>query len=180
MKNKKQHFKLVLLWALLFSLSNCGTPLFKKHKKEPQNPPTTTDDGKAPPSGTTVTTPSDSPPTQLSLEPNIDSMQNNLIQNNCISCHKHPSERNRFVDLHDLSKIITTQNPIVQPGEARKIIRAGCPDISIFYLAIKNNQMPPAGNSRIDDSDKLVISQWIESLLPVDERNCNDEPIDND
>lgn len=167
----------IFLWGLLISFPSCGSLTFEKKKKSPPNPaPAAQEEQQQAPNPPTP--PIANTPIDLKLEPNINSMQSNLVLKNCIGCHSKATDHNRHVDLHDLELVITMPNSIIQPDHVRKVIKAGCPDSSIFYLVIKNNQMPPLGHSPISESNKEVIYKWIVALDQNGITNCNDEPRD--
>jgi hypothetical protein len=163
-------FSLVLI---LTSMSNCGSRP-KQKEPAPAVEPKTEEEAETTPDQS----PKKTPP--LGLLPTVTSMQEKLVAERCLSCHKTPTSANRYIDLHDLNAILTDHAPVSIPGAARLAIRKGCPKESIFYAEIVEGSMPMAGVPQIDDSDKKVIYDWILSLAPQGATNCSDEPPDDE
>jgi hypothetical protein len=165
----------ILLSVLSFSACNDHSPTRQKPLPAPTAPtpaPAPVNDGRPTPP------PAPTPELPLGLTQSTASMQETLVASRCLSCHESATAGNRFVDLRDLTAIYTDQPTPTVPGEARKVIRVGCPDASIFFLEIKNDKMPPNGAHPILAADRKIISDWIVSLAPAGVINCSDEPPD--
>jgi hypothetical protein len=107
------------------------------------------------------------PEPENALKPTIDSIQANLINKKCISCHQSATEGNGLVDLRDLRENISAfpgRNP--QLNGARTTVMSGCPEYSILSLSLKNGTMPPAPAEHISAADLAVVEAWIRSLEP--------------
>lgn len=117
-------------------------------------------------------------PTPLHLEVSESSMRNDLISNLCISCHQAATATNRYVDLTNLTALITNTPDRTPAGQARKIVRAGCPMLSMFFLSIKNAQMPKDPTKTLSVGNVAVVEKWILNLNPDPSLVCSDEPPD--
>lgn len=114
----------------------------------------------------------------LRLEPTDASMTDGLISSLCISCHREAISTNRYVNLTDLAAVITTTPDTTTPGQQRKVVRAGCPELSMFFLSMKNGSMPKDPTKRLSPENLKAVSDWIVSLNRDPALNCSDEPPD--
>jgi|GEM_PF-2252545 len=118
-------------------------------------------------------------PTPTGLEATLESIQAEIVNKRCVSCHGRATRGNRFIDLNSLGTNIEMLGSIEAPvpNQARKSILAGCTDQSIFFLEMKNRTMPAGRNAvMLTDAELDVISAWIKSLDPTAEGRCDAEP----
>jgi hypothetical protein len=150
-------------------------------KPEPK-PTEVTTNPSIPPKSEPSSTSSSSPtpePTPAGLEATLESIQAEIVDKRCVSCHARATRGNRFIDLKTLGTNIAMLGSIEAPvpNEARKSILAGCPNQSIFYLEMKNRKMPTGRNAvLLTDAELEVIAAWIKSLDPTAEGRCDAEP----
>lgn len=121
-----------------------------------------------------------SPDISGKLKPEIQSIQTDFVNTKCMNCHSNATERNRFVDLRDISQIIEGSSHSHQPGETRRnLIKPGCPQQSFFLSIMKESKMPPSTADRINEESLKIIEDWIIGLKPNAGNICNDdEPPD--
>lgn len=106
------------------------------------------------------------------LLPTLESIQQEFVNNRCVTCHKTATSQNRHVALKDLRTIIEGRG---EPhSHVRKIIKPGCPKQSFFLSIIREGKMPPRETVR--DDDVAAIEKWIISLKPDAGPTCDDEP----
>jgi hypothetical protein len=104
-------------------------------------------------------------------------IQDTFVAEHCLSCHESATQKNRCVDLHDVVSLYTNLAANDPRESARKVIRVGCPNESLFYSQIKNGEMPPRGIHPIAESDKKMVYDWIVLLAPQGAVvQCSDEP----
>ena len=155
-----------------------------KHAKDSDDTERPTPPGLVPPGPTPTPTPTPpieatrTPVPPLHLEATETSIREDLVSPMCLSCHLTATSTNRYVDLTNLRALITTVSEVTPPGQPRKIIRAGCPTLSMFYLSVKNGQMPKDPTKRLTDSNVAAVEKWIISLNPDPTLVCSDEPPD--
>ena len=142
-------------------------PQLTPHDTTPTQTPTPT----APANTPTIVVP-------LHLDATEASMRNDLIANLCLSCHQTATSINRYVDLTDITALITTGPDTTPAGRPRKIVRAGCPTLSMFYLSVKNAQMPKDPTKVLSVTNVAAVEKWIHSLNPDPTLVCSDEPPD--
>lgn len=140
--------------------------------------------GKTPTDGTTVA--GDPPvqpapiPKERELKPTLQSIQADFVNVKCISCHMTATDKNRYVVLTDLSKLIEGGGHTHGPGGThhhRHLIKPGCPKQSFFLSILKEGKMPPPPAQKISEKELNVISDWITGLKPS--ADCkDDEPPD--
>jgi hypothetical protein len=119
-------------------------------------------------------------PRELVFESTLKSIQKDFVDIECLSCHQSATSKNRDVDLSDLSQLFTDQPSVHTPNQPRKIIRVGCPDESMFYISLKNNQMPVNPDRHLSPKNKDLVRNWILSLSSAPVTDCSDEPSDFD
>lgn len=165
-------FGLILVVA---AVTTCGDHSDKNPNTEPTHPARSDAPAPAPPAPPAP--PSPALGDSSGLTNSLASMQGTLVANRCLGCHQTATAKNRYVDLHDLTSLYTDEAPNDAPGVARKVIRRGCPNESLFYSEINSGEMPPRPAHPIIESDKKIISDWILSLAPQGGVvHCSDEP----
>lgn len=100
-------------------------------------------------------------PEKIELQGNSASIQSELVTKRCISCHSEATHANRHVDLSDVTK-------------AASWLRPGCPDQSLLLSVLKDGKMPPAPAARVEAADIEVVARWIEAMVSVEDRHCED------
>ena len=113
-------------------------------------------------------------------QPTLLSVQKDISNKRCLSCHVDASDKNRFVSLIDLGQIIeTSSHAHVHDGVRRNLIKPGCPKQSFFLSIIKEGKMPPQPLERLSAEELKAVEDWITSLNPNAVLSCvSDEPPD--
>lgn len=126
--------------------------------------------------------PKDDEPPQLPLtvQANQESIQKNLVDKTCISCHQSATASNRYVELTDISKLIEGAGHEHTPGGPRhNLVKPGCPTQSFFYTIMKEGKMPPPPAGKVSPESLKAVEDWIVSLKPNAGNSCeSDEPQD--
>ena len=159
-----------LIGVVVTVLANCG-----KHQSSSESPTPTVE----PKIASEAPTASPPPGLPLTVEPNKESIQNNYVNINCISCHSNAAASNRYVDLRDLSLLIVEKLPTSHHHDSARLdlIVKGCPNFSFFYAIIKSGEMPLAPKAHATTAELKSISDWIVGLKP--NADCtSDEPTD--
>lgn len=98
----------------------------------------------------------------IGLIPTTESVQEELINKSCISCHSGIAPASG-VDLTDLSKLIEEELS-EEHGEDHKVIVPGDAENSEFYKLIVNKEMPPLPAESVDPKLFPIIRQWIDNM----------------
>lgn len=159
--------RLYIAFLLAMTTIGCGRKS-KSHDDSPRqpDPPPPTEDDQTPP--------------DAGVEAKLESIQENLVDRDCKSCHQGASRQNRNVDLTDIAAIIVSSEHAHEPDGARRdLIKPGCPQQSFFLSIMREGKMPPKPASRVDDAKLQAVERWIKSLAP-DVICESDEPGGND
>lgn len=182
--------RLHVLLTLAFAIFGC-------HRLSPSDPPPSPDNQKDEhrgddqsedkgPQNDQSPTPEPSPsplPTNLDepMRAETQSIQEHIVNKTCLGCHSASNSSNRYVDLTDLQNQVTTDRSQLTPGISRKTVLAGCPDVSMFYLSMKDGSMPKNSTNHVSAADLAIVRTWIEQFVPdSNNRHCDDEPPDDD
>ena len=108
---------------------------------------------------------SEPPPVTEPLVATFDSIDKNVFQKYCTSCHS-PNGAGKRV-LLDLQSLLESPLELIIPGNPDESI-PGDPDESGLVIAIErtdNKRMPPekSGYSALSDETKIIIRKWIEN-----------------
>lgn len=118
----------------------------------------------------------------LKMLANEESIQNDLVNTRCLSCHGGASEANRNVDLRNIGLLVRGRHHgpgHVSDGSRHGLIVPGCPDESFFYTIMKQGNMPPAPAERVSAETLKIVEDWIISLKKDGDPECgDDEPPD--
>jgi len=115
------------------------------------------------------------PVVALVLESTQESIQKNLVDSKCLSCHQEAKATNRNVDLRDIGKLFGN----LSSSQRKDLIIPGCPKESMFLSILREGKMPPNSATKISEQDMKVIENWIKGF-PPQRTNCNpDEPPDS-
>lgn len=113
------------------------------------------------------------------LEATQESIQRNLVNRSCVSCHLDATVKNRYVSLVDIGSVI--EKPGSSPSGRRYLIKPGCPKESFFLSIIREGKMPPAPAQSISTEEIQVIEEFIRDLNPsATSETCSDEPPDSE
>ncbi len=125
--------------------------------------------------------------TPFALTASTESMQRDLVDQRCVSCHSEATDANRHVDLRDVEELIVGHRDDGHPhdggtGHARKdLVRPGCPEQSFFFTIMSNGEMPPAPTAHLTVDELEVVRNWILGLWQGPGDPCvSDEPGTDD
>lgn len=116
-----------------------------------------------------------------SLKPSQESIQIQLVEKSCVSCHESATSKNRHVDLRDIGKIIEGEhNHATDSDHSRTaLVKPGCPKQSFFLSIMREGKMPPPPAPSIESKSLNIVEIWIKGLKDVE--NCEpDEPGDDE
>ena len=174
--------------VIVLALSVSGVLACSKKKTATEQPTPPTQDQSNPDGDkkTTEEKPSDGnnpPPLSLTVEPTMESIQKNLVDKNCVSCHQSATSANRLIALGDLSVVIQTPDAHHDHNSMRQdLIKPGCPNQSFFYTIMREGKMPPPPTTEVSEENLKTVEQWIVSLRPDAGPTCDhddDEPGDD-
>lgn len=96
-------------------------------------------------------------PTPLPLAPNFASIDQNIFQNKCVTCHSPGGPGKRI--LLNKDDLLNSPLELVLPGNADES------GLVIAVERIDNKRMPPAseGYSALKDEEKQAIRDWIQN-----------------
>ena len=165
------------------ALAGCLKPSDKKPEEnqntqpEPEPPQTPPDEDKQPP-------PKETPHFGLTIQPTLESIQKDLIDVYCISCHtgNTPPAKLNLVDLGKFTDPHAGHND--PNGYHGRLIVPGKPQDSMLHIVIKStrarDQMPPStsGIPVVTAEQIESVDKWITSLAPADDGG-DDEPGDD-
>ena len=136
------------------------------------------DNGEDPPS------PEPTPnPFLVKIEPNLASVQKDLVDNFCTPCHQGAMAP-RHLDLSDLSRFFNGERD-VGGYRGRLIVPRKSLDSMLVMIISTNNlsqKMPPVGSGypAVNEQQLAALKQWIDQLAPSpgndDEPGGDDEP----
>lgn len=178
---KEHALGLVVLGAMLASLAAC-----MKASGGRANPTPSAQPDPAPPPTYPNPEPSPSPLPPafgLHVDPTVGSIQSNLMDIYCVSCHAGASPP-RGLDLTDLDKFLPPNNPHSDPnGYHGTLIAPGNPSRSMLLMVMKStrsDQMPPptSGFPPVTDDQLQSVEEWITSLSTGSGDGGDDEPGD--
>lgn len=123
------------------------------------------------------------PAMSLTVEPTMESIQRNLVDKNCVSCHQSATSSNRFIALGDLAIVIQTPGGHQDhDGMRHDLISPGCPSQSFFYTIMREGKMPTPPATKVSEENLKTVEKWIISLRPDAGPTCgsdDDEPGDD-
>ena len=102
--------------------------------------------------GGTDPTPTPTPVSSITAQPTFSSINTNVLQTQCVSCHSGASPAGGY-------------NFTTYAG-VRTAIDTDSPSFSLLYTKISSGQMPPAPATQLSSDLANVVLQWIENGAP--------------